>query len=143
IGPGSVLKKRVVIGSDCKLVANVTICQDCRLGSRVLIHPASVIGSDGFGFASEEGRWVKVPQLGAVVIGDDVEIGACVAIDRGTLKDTIIENGVKLDNLIHIAHNVTIGAHTAMAAKSGVAGSTMIGRHCAIGGAVSIVGHLR
>jgi UDP-3-O-[3-hydroxymyristoyl] glucosamine N-acyltransferase len=143
IGPGSVLGKRVVVGADSKLTANVTVYHDCQLGSRVIVHAAAVIGSDGFGFAHDQGAWVKIPQLGAVIIGDDVEIGAGVAIDRGALNDTVIENGVKLDNQIHIAHNVKIGAHTAMAAQSGVAGSTQIGRHCAIGGAVGILGHLK
>jgi UDP-3-O-[3-hydroxymyristoyl] glucosamine N-acyltransferase len=143
IGPGSVLGKRTVVGEDCKLAANVTVYHDCKIGSRVIVHASAVIGSDGFGFAPEGEAWLKIPQLGAVTIGDDVEIGAGVAIDRGTLNDTIIENGVKLDNQIHVAHNVRIGAHTAMAAQSGVAGSTHIGRHCAIGGAVGIVGHLQ
>lgn len=143
IGPGSVLRKRVVVGERCKLTANVTICSDCRLGSGVIVHPATVIGSDGFGFAHEQSGWLKIPQLGRVIVGDDVEIGAGVAIDRGTLNDTIIENGVKLDNQVHVAHNVTIGAHTAIAAQSGVAGSTVIGRHCAIGGTVGILGHLK
>ncbi len=143
IGPGTVLKRGSRIGADCKLAANVTVCDDCRLGSRVIVHPAAVIGADGFGFAPENRQWVKIPQLGAVVIGDDVEIGAGVAIDRGALKDTIIENGVKLDNQIHVAHNVRIGAHTAIAAQSGIAGSTIIGNHCAIGGASGILGHLQ
>jgi UDP-3-O-[3-hydroxymyristoyl] glucosamine N-acyltransferase len=143
IGPGTVLKRRSVIGADCKLAPNVTVCDGCRLGSRVIVHPAAVIGADGFGFAPENRQWIKIPQLGAVVIGDDVEIGAGVAIDRGALKDTIIENGVKLDNQIHVAHNVRIGAHTAIAAQSGIAGSTNIGNHCAIGGATGIVGHLQ
>jgi UDP-3-O-[3-hydroxymyristoyl] glucosamine N-acyltransferase len=143
IGSGTVLKRGSVIGADCKLAPNVTICDGCRLGDRVIVHPAAVIGADGFGFASENRQWIKIPQLGAVVVGDDVEIGAGVAIDRGALKDTIIENGVKLDNQIHVAHNVRIGAHTAIAAQSGIAGSTNIGSHCAIGGATGIAGHLQ
>ncbi len=142
IGPGCVLKQRVHIGSDSKLVANVTICRDCRLGERVIVHPAAVIGSDGFGLARKKGRWIKIPQLGSVVIGNDVEIGAGVAIDRGALRDTVIEDGVKLDNQIHVAHNVVIGANTAMAAQSGIAGSTRIGKDCAIAGAVGMLGHL-
>lgn len=142
IGPGVVIKRRARIGAYSKLTANVTVCADCRIGDRVLIHPSTVIGSDGFGYANENGQWIKIPQLGKVIIGDDVEIGAGVAIDRGTINDTVIGNGVKLDNQIHIAHNVIIGAHTAMAAQSGVAGSTHIGAGCAIGGAVGIVGHL-
>jgi UDP-3-O-[3-hydroxymyristoyl] glucosamine N-acyltransferase len=143
IGSGTVLKRGSVIGADCKLAPNVTVCDDCRLGNRVIVHPAAVIGADGFGFAAEDRQWIKIPQLGAVVIGDDVEIGAGVAIDRGTLKDTIIENGVKLDNQIHVAHNVRIGAHTAIAAQSGIAGSASIGNYCAIGGAAGILGHLQ
>jgi UDP-3-O-[3-hydroxymyristoyl] glucosamine N-acyltransferase len=143
IGSGTVLKRGSSIGSDCKLASNVTVCDGCRLGDRVIVHPAAVIGADGFGFASENRQWIKIPQLGAVLIGDDVEIGAGVAIDRGALKDTILENGVKLDNQIHVAHNVRIGAHTAIAAQSGIAGSTAIGKYCAIGGATGILGHLQ
>ncbi|HEY3487303.1 MAG TPA: UDP-3-O-(3-hydroxymyristoyl)glucosamine N-acyltransferase [Gammaproteobacteria bacterium] len=143
IGPGTVLKRRSVLGADCKLTANVTLGSDCRLGDRVIVHPGAVIGADGFGFAPENGEWIKIPQLGAVIIGNDAEIGAGVAIDRGALKDTIIENGVKLDNQIHVAHNVRIGAHTAIAAQTGIAGSTTIGSHCAIGGASGILGHLQ
>jgi UDP-3-O-[3-hydroxymyristoyl] glucosamine N-acyltransferase len=142
IGPGVVIKRRARIGAFSKLAANITVCADCHIGDRVLIHPSAVIGSDGFGFAHENGCWIKIPQLGKVIIGDDVEIGAGVAIDRGAINDTIIEKGVKLDNQIHIAHNVVIGANTAMAAQSGVAGSTHIGAGCAIGGAVGILGHL-
>lgn len=142
VGPGVVIKRRARIGAFSKLTANVTVCADCRIGDRVLIHPSAVVGSDGFGFANENGRWIKIPQLGKVIIGDDVEIGAGVAIDRGAINDTVIERGVKLDNQIHIAHNVVIGADTAMAAQSGVAGSTRIGAGCAIGGAVGILGHL-
>jgi UDP-3-O-[3-hydroxymyristoyl] glucosamine N-acyltransferase len=142
IGPGVVIKRRARIGSFSKLSANITVCTDCCIGDRVLVHPSAVIGSDGFGFANENGRWIKIPQLGKVIIGDDVEIGAGVAIDRGAIKDTVIERGVKLDNQIHIAHNVRVGADTAMAAQSGVAGSTHIGAGCAIGGAVGILGHL-
>lgn len=142
IGPGCVIGRRARIAANTKLVANVTIAADCVVGERVIIHPAAVIGSDGFGLARDSGKWRKIPQLGAVRIGDDVEIGACVAIDRGALRDTIIENGVKLDNQIHVAHNVIIGENTAMAAQSGIAGSTKIGKDCAIGGAVGILGHL-
>lgn len=143
IGSGTVLKRDSMVGADCKLAPNVTVCDGCRIGNRVIIHAAAVIGADGFGFAPENRQWIKIPQLGAVLIGDDVEIGAGVAIDRGTLKDTIIENGVKLDNQIHVAHNVKIGAHTAIAAQSGIAGSTSIGSYCAIGGATGILGHLQ
>lgn len=143
IGAGTVLKRNSMVGEDCKLAPNVTVCDSCRLGDRVIVHPSAVIGADGFGFAPENRQWIKIPQLGAVVVGDDVEIGAGVAIDRGTLKDTIIEKGVKLDNQIHVAHNVKIGAHTAIAAQSGIAGSTSIGSYCAIGGATGILGHLQ
>ncbi len=143
IGSGTVLKRGSMVGADCKLAPNVTVCDGCRLGDRVIVHPAAVIGADGFGFAPENRQWIKIPQLGAVTVGDDVEIGAGVAIDRGALKDTIIENGVKLDNQIHVAHNVRIGAHTAIAAQSGIAGSSVIGKHCAIGGATGILGHLQ
>jgi UDP-3-O-[3-hydroxymyristoyl] glucosamine N-acyltransferase len=142
IGPGCVLKQRVHIKAQSKLTANVTVCKDCKLGQRVLVHPGAVIGADGFGLARKDGKWIKVPQLGAVVIGNDVEIGAGVAIDRGALRDTIIEDGVKLDNQIHIAHNVIVGANTVMAAQAGIAGSTRIGKDCAIAGAVGIVGHI-
>ncbi len=143
IGPGCVLKQRVRVGSKSKLVANVTVCRDCSLGEQVIVHPAAVIGSDGFGLARKDGKWIKIPQLGSVLIGDNVEIGAGVAIDRGALRDTIIESGVKLDNQIHVAHNVIIGANTAMAAQSGIAGSTTIGKDCAIAGSVGILGHLQ
>jgi len=142
IGAGCHLGEQVVLGEDCLLHAGVTIYHDCVLGRRVIVHAGAVIGADGFGFAPEAGRWLKIPQLGRVVIGDDVEIGANTTIDRGALDDTVIEEGVKLDNLIQIAHNVRIGAHTVMAACVGVAGSTRIGRHCMIGGAAGIIGHL-
>ncbi|WP_455217842.1 UDP-3-O-(3-hydroxymyristoyl)glucosamine N-acyltransferase, partial [Kaarinaea lacus] len=112
------------------------------IGSRSILHPGVVIGADGFGLANEEGRWLKVPQVGTVVIGDDVEIGANTTIDRGAIENTIIGNGVKLDNLIQIGHNVQIGDHTAIAACTAIAGSARIGKHCAIGGCVGIVGHL-
>ncbi len=144
IGPACVVKQDVKIGADCRLSANVCLCEDVKLGDRVLIHPGAVIGSDGFGFAhdSVQGGWVKVPQLGAVVIGDDVEIGANTTIDRGALGDTVIEEGVIMDNQIQIAHNVHIGAQSAIAGCVGIAGSTRIGKRCQIGGGVGIVGHL-
>lgn len=142
IGPGCVLEHGVSVGAGTRLVANVTVYYGCRIGARGLIHAGAVIGSDGFGFANERGVWVKVPQLGAVVLGDDVEIGATTTIDRGAVEDTVIEDGVKLDNQIQVAHNVRIGAHTVMAAAVAVAGSTVIGKHCAIGGCTGIVGHL-
>jgi len=142
IGPGCVIQKNVCIAKDTRLIANVTLCHDVKLGRRVLLHPGVVIGADGFGIANDQGQWIKVPQLGSVIIGDDVEIGANTTVDRGALEDTVIEQGVKLDNQIQVAHNVSIGANTAIAGCTGIAGSTHIGANCAIGGAVSIVGHL-
>ncbi len=142
IGAGSVIGRRCQIGDESRLVANVTLCHEVRLGQRVLIHPGAVIGSDGFGLANDNGRWVKVPQLGSVSIGNDVEIGANTTIDRGAIKDTIIGDGVKLDNQVQIAHNVEIGEHTAIAACVGIAGSTKIGKHCTLAGGVGVVGHL-
>ncbi|MET0012827.1 MAG: UDP-3-O-(3-hydroxymyristoyl)glucosamine N-acyltransferase [Sedimenticola sp.] len=142
IGPGCVLEQGAVVGEGSRLVANVTVCRSCRIGKRAVVHPGAVIGSDGFGFASDNGVWEKVPQLGSVIVGDDVEIGANTTIDRGALRDTILEDGVKLDNQIQIAHNVHVGAHSAMAGCTGVAGSTTIGSHCTFGGGVVVVGHL-
>ena len=143
VGPGCVIGEQAVIGEGSRLVARVTICPRARLGRRVLVHPGAVIGSDGFGLALDsDGHWLKVPQLGSVLIGDDVEIGANTTIDRGALEDTVIEDGVKLDNQIQIAHNVRIGAHSALAGCVGIAGSARIGRHCMLGGGVGIAGHL-
>lgn len=142
IGPNCVVGDHARIGDDCLLHANVTLYHRCEVGDRTILHAGSVIGADGFGFALNEGRWEKIPQIGRVLIGDDVEVGACTAIDRGALEDTVIEEGVKLDNLIQIAHNVRIGAHTAIAACTGIAGSAKIGRHCTIGGAAMIFGHI-
>ena len=134
----------VRIGADSRLSANVAIYPGSCLGARCLVHSGAVIGADGFGFAREaEGGWVKIPQVGRVLIGDDVEIGAGTTIDRGALGDTVIADGVKLDNQIQVAHNVQIGAHTAMAGCVGIAGSTVIGARCTVGGAASILGHLR
>jgi UDP-3-O-[3-hydroxymyristoyl] glucosamine N-acyltransferase len=130
------------IGERTRLADHVTLGARCRIGARGIVHSGVVIGADGFGFAPVEGRWEKIEQLGAVTIGDDVEIGANTCIDRGALDDTVIEDGVKLDNLIQVAHNVRIGAHTAIAGKAGIAGSTRIGRHCTIGGSAGIVGHV-
>ena len=130
------------IGEDTLVKERVTIGEDCVIGARCVIQSGAVIGGDGFGFAPHEGAWEKIEQLGAVRIGDDVEIGANTCIDRGALDDTVIEDGVKLDNLIQIGHNVRIGAHTAMAGCVGVAGSTSIGAHCTVGGAGMILGHL-
>jgi UDP-3-O-[3-hydroxymyristoyl] glucosamine N-acyltransferase len=130
------------VGERTRLAPHTMLGDRCTIGARGIVHGGAVIGADGFGFAPVEGRWEKIEQLGAVVIGDDVEIGANTCIDRGALGDTVIEDGVKLDNLIQIAHNVYIGAHTAMAAKVGIAGSTRIGRHVTIGGASGLVGHI-
>lgn len=143
VGAGCVLGANVTIGADTRLMANVTICDGVQIGQRCIINPSAVIGSEGFGFAPDPASgWVKVPQIGAVRIGNDVEIGASTTIDRGAIGDTVIEDGVKLDNQIQIAHNVRIGAHTAMAAFVGISGSTTIGSRCLIAGQVGIAGHL-
>ncbi|NGX16786.1 UDP-3-O-(3-hydroxymyristoyl)glucosamine N-acyltransferase [Wenzhouxiangella sp. XN24] len=143
VGPNCVVGAGVEIGAGTRLVANVTLCHGVRLGARVLVHPGAVIGADGFGLAREPEGWIKVPQLGGVTIGDDVEIGANTTIDRGAIEDTVIEAGVKLDNQIQVAHNVRIGAHTVVAGCAGISGSTTIGRNCMIAGAVGIAGHLQ
>jgi len=142
IGPGCVVGEGAVVGEDSRLAANVTLCRGVVLGRRVLLHPGVVIGADGFGIANEDGVWEKVPQLGGVRLGDDVEVGANTTIDRGALEDTVVEEGVKLDNLIQVGHNVRIGAHTAVAACVAIGGSAHIGRRCTIGGAASLAGHL-
>ena len=156
IGRSVVLGNNVTIGVNCVVGDGVSIDDDSllhsacivkaesQIGKRAIIHPGAVIGADGFGFARDlvDASWVKIPQTGRVVIGDDVEIGANTCIDRGAIDDTVIEDGVKLDNLIQIAHNVRIGAHTAIAACVGIAGSTVIGKRCTIAGASSIMGHL-
>lgn len=142
IGPQCVVDAGAVIGADTVLKSRVTVGQGCVVGERCIVHPGVVIGADGFGFAPSAGRWEKIEQLGAVRIGNDVEIGANTCIDRGALDDTIIEDGVKIDNLVQIAHNVHIGAHTVIAGNTGIAGSARIGRHCQIGGAANILGHL-
>jgi UDP-3-O-[3-hydroxymyristoyl] glucosamine N-acyltransferase len=142
VGPRTVIEEEVAIDQDVRLVAGVTLCRGVRVGARTVIQPGVVIGGDGFGFAPEQGKWVKVPQIGSVRIGADVEIGANTTIDRGTIEDTVIEEGVKLDNQIQIGHNVRVGAHSVIAGCTGVSGSTVIGRGCVIGGAVGIAGHL-
>lgn len=142
IGPGCTIGREAYIGPGSRLVARVTIMHGCTLGARIIIHPGVVIGADGFGIANDDGRWIKVPQLGAVRIGDDCEIGANTTIDRGALEDTVLEEGVKLDNQIMVAHNVHIGAHTVVAGCVGIAGSTRIGKRCLIAGACGISGHL-
>jgi UDP-3-O-[3-hydroxymyristoyl] glucosamine N-acyltransferase len=143
VGPGCMVGDEVSIGPDTCLYPRVVVYAGCVIGARVIVHSGAVIGADGFGFAPDGGRWVKIPQIGRVVIGDDVEIGANTTIDRGALEDTVIEQGVKLDNLIQVAHNVRIGAHTAIAGCAGIAGSAQIGRHCTIGGGAGIAGHLK
>ncbi|MGA8051147.1 MAG: UDP-3-O-(3-hydroxymyristoyl)glucosamine N-acyltransferase [Burkholderiales bacterium] len=143
IGAGSYVGAGSTIGDDSRLYPSVVLYHGCHVGARAIIHSGAVVGADGFGLASDDGRWVKIPQIGRVWIGDDVEVGANTTIDRGTIDDTVIEDGVKLDNQIQIGHNVRIGAHTAIAGCVGIAGSTQIGRHCAIGGAAMIIGHLR
>jgi len=142
LGAGCAIGAHVRIGDDSRLYALVSIYPECVIGRRAVIHSGAVIGADGFGMAREGERWRKIPQLGKVVIGDDVEIGANTTIDRGALEDTVIEDGVKLDNQIQVGHNVHIGAHTAIAGCVGIAGSARIGRRCTIGGAASILGHL-
>lgn len=140
--PGTVISDDVIIGNDCLLHANVTLYSRVCLGERVIIHSGTVIGSDGFGNANEGGKWRKMPQLGRVVIGNDVEIGANTTIDCGALGDTVIGEGVKIDNLVQIAHNVQIGPHTAIASQTGVAGSSKIGAYCMLAGQVGVTGHI-
>lgn len=142
IGPSCYIGEGAHIGKACKLVANVTVMHRCRLADRVLLHPGVVVGADGFGQAYDDGKWIKVPHVGTVQIANDVEIGANTTIDRGTIEDTIIGEGVKIDNLVQIAHNVRIGKNTVMAGCSAIAGSTTVGENCAIAGQVGIVGHI-
>lgn len=140
---GCSIGENTSIGEDVRLYPRVVVYHDCVLGDRLIAHSGAVIGADGFGMAQDGERWLKIPQIGRVIIGDDVEIGANTTIDRGALDDTVIEDGVKLDNQIQVAHNVRIGAHTAIAGCVGIAGSTTIGRHCRIGGSAGILGHLQ
>jgi UDP-3-O-[3-hydroxymyristoyl] glucosamine N-acyltransferase len=142
LGPGAHVGERCSIGAATVLHANATVYHDCHIGARVILHSGAVVGADGFGLAHEGDRWTKVPQIGRVLIGDDVEVGANTTIDRGALDDTVIEEGVKLDNQIQIGHNCRIGAHTAIAGCVGIAGSARIGRHCMIGGGSGIHGHI-
>lgn len=139
---GCVVGDGCVIGSDCRLRANVTLYHECILGDRVQIHSGAVIGADGFGFANDKGSWVKISQIGRVRIHDDVDIGANTTVDRGALGDTVLHEGVIIDNLVQVAHNVEIGAHTAIAACTGISGSTRIGRYCTLAGGVGLVGHI-
>jgi UDP-3-O-[3-hydroxymyristoyl] glucosamine N-acyltransferase len=142
VGANCYVGEGASIGEDCRLYPSVTIYAGCRIGARGIVHSGAVIGADGFGMALEDGRWIKVPQIGRVCIGEDVEIGANTTIDRGTIDDTVLEDGVKLDNQVQIGHNCRIGAHTAIAGCVGVAGSTQIGRRCTLGGAAGVLGHL-
>jgi UDP-3-O-[3-hydroxymyristoyl] glucosamine N-acyltransferase len=143
VGPGCVIGEGVTVGEGSCLYPNVVIYPHCVLGRRAIVHSGAVVGADGFGIANEAGRWIKIPQIGRVTVGDDVEIGANTTIDRGAIDDTVIEDGVKLDNQIQVGHNVRIGAHTALAGCVAVAGSANIGRRCTIGAAAVILGHLQ
>ena len=142
IGAHCVIEARARVGAGTRLAPRVTVGFDCHIGAHGIVHSGVVIGADGFGFAPSQGRWEKIEQLGAVRIGDHVEIGANSCIDRGALGDTVLEEGVKLDNLVQIGHNVHVGAHTAMAGCAGVAGSARIGAHCTVGGGAIVLGHL-
>lgn len=142
IGASTVVGAGAQIGAGSILYPNVTIYPGVKIGRNAIIHAGAVIGSDGFGFAPDDGKWVKIPQTATVIIGDDVEIGAGTTIDRGALDDTVVEDGVKLDNQIQVGHNVRIGAHSALAGCVGIAGSAVIGRHCTVGGGAIILGHL-
>jgi UDP-3-O-[3-hydroxymyristoyl] glucosamine N-acyltransferase len=143
IGEGCCIGANVVIGCRSRLYPRVVVYHGCVIGDDLIAHSGVVIGADGFGIAMDQGRWIKIPQIGRAVIGNNVEIGANTTIDRGALDDTVIEEGVKLDNQIQVAHNVRIGAHTAIAGCVGIAGSTTIGRYCRIGGSAGILGHLQ
>ncbi len=142
IGPNCVIETGARLGDDCRLQAGVTICHDVAVGARCVFKAGAVVGSDGFGFAPDADGYVKVPQLGSARLGDDVEVGANSTIDRGTIEDTVIGDGVKLDNQVQVGHNCRIGAHTVVAGCVGISGSTIIGSRCMIGGAVGIAGHL-
>ena len=142
IGPLCVVERGAIIGADTVLKSRVTVGENCVVGERCILHAGVVLGADGFGFAPNDGTWEKIEQLGAVRLGNDVEVGANTCIDRGALQDTVVEDGVKLDNLVQIGHNVRIGKHTALAGCAGVAGSATIGAHCTIGGGAIVLGHL-
>jgi UDP-3-O-[3-hydroxymyristoyl] glucosamine N-acyltransferase len=142
IGPGTVLENECRLDQGCRLFANVSVGHGVRLGKRVIIHPGTVIGADGFGIAFAADHWEKVPQVGSVVIGDDCEVGSNSCIDRGAVGDTVLENDVRIDNLCQIGHNVQVGAHTAIAGKSGISGSVKIGKFCLLGGGSGVSGHL-
>jgi UDP-3-O-[3-hydroxymyristoyl] glucosamine N-acyltransferase len=143
IGPGTVIGPDCIVGDDCRLIANVTFARAVHVGKRSIFHPGAVLGSDGFGHALTPEGWVRVPQLGGLRIGDDVEIGANTTVDCGAIDDTVIEDGVRIDNLCQIGHNVHVGAHTAMASSVAIAGSTKIGKRCQFAGLVASAGHLQ
>lgn len=142
IGSGVSIGEGCSIGEDTRISPNAVLYPGTRIGARCIIHAGAVLGADGFGFAPDAGRYVKIPQLGNLVLGDDVEIGANTTIDRGALDDTVIGDGVKIDNLVQIGHNVRVGAHTVIAGQTGIAGSTRIGQHCVLGGQVGVTGHI-
>ena len=142
VGPGCVIGPDAQIGDDTRLTARIYVGERVRIGMRCIVQPGVVIGGDGFGYAPEKGAWLKIPQIGSVELGDDVEIGANTTIDRGALGDTVIEDGAKLDNLIMIAHNVRIGAHSALAACVAIAGSSVLGKRCILGGKAGLTGHI-
>ena len=142
VGPGTMIGPDCVIGDDCRLLGNVSVVRSVRVGRRCIFHPGVVLGADGFGNAMSPQGWIKVPQLGGVRIGDDVEIGANTTVDCGAIEDTVIEDGVRIDNLCMIAHNVRIGAHTALAGMVGIAGSTTVGKRCLFAGQTGAVGHI-
>ena len=142
LGPNCVIEDGAVLGDDCRLQAGVTICRGAVVGARCAFKPGAVIGTDGFGFAPDADGYVKVPHLGGIRLGSDVDVGANTTIDRGTIEDTVIGDGVKLDNQVQVGHNCRIGAHTFIAGCTGISGSTIIGSRCMIGGAVGIAGHL-
>jgi UDP-3-O-[3-hydroxymyristoyl] glucosamine N-acyltransferase len=142
VGPGCVIGPDCVVGDDCRFISNVSLPRKVTIGNRGIFHPGAVIGGDGFGNAVTAEGWVKVPQVGGVVIGDDVEIGSNTTVDCGAIDDTVIEDGVRIDNLCQISHNARIGAHTAMAGASGVSGSTVVGKRCMFGGQSGAVGHI-
>jgi UDP-3-O-[3-hydroxymyristoyl] glucosamine N-acyltransferase len=142
VGPGSIVLAGASVGAGSRLVARVTLCEGVRIGARCIIHPGVVLGADGFGHAPDGGAYVKVPQVGGVVLGDDVEVGANSTIDRGAIGDTVIGDGVKIDNQVQIGHNVRIGEHTVVAGCVGISGSTVIGRRCMLAGMVGIAGHI-
>jgi UDP-3-O-[3-hydroxymyristoyl] glucosamine N-acyltransferase len=142
VGPGSIVLAGARIGADTRLVARVTVCERVQVGARCVLHPGAVLGADGFGHAADSGGYVRVPQIGSVVLGNDVDVGANTTIDRGAIGDTVIGDGVKIDNQVQVGHNVRIGEHTVIAACAGISGSAVIGRRCMLGGMVGVVGHL-